>query len=206
MKEIKSYHAKYPDIIIDEEISSWPEADVQFSAEEAFGKHVDLHPIYDFYINLPSIKRVSYLIFLDVFDKFDQIPRAIKSTPKYKHYLKALLDYLQDFYKRSQPLVFWDELIEETSKGFEDAWDSGSLKGWDANPSAGDDKGINLDSIRNVEELIALGATVLKDMLLVRGLKCGGTVEQRAERLFTVKTLPVDKVTYIFHLDFVVVL
>ena len=43
--------------------------------------------------------------------------------------------------------------------------------------------------MESVQELTALGLDALKRALQTRGLKCGGTLEQRAERLFAVKGL-----------------
>lgn len=41
--------------------------------------------------------------------------------------------------------------------------------------------------------LQVLGAERLKVELQARGLKCGGTLQERAARLFLLKTIPLDK-------------
>ena len=46
-----------------------------------------------------------------------------------------------------------------------------------------------LDKMESVEELVALGLDSLKAALQTRALKCGGTLQQRAERLFSVRGL-----------------
>lgn len=46
---------------------------------------------------------------------------------------------------------------------------------------------LDLDSVSCVEDLEAMGLNVLKEELLRRGLKCGGTLSERAARLFSVK-------------------
>lgn len=46
---------------------------------------------------------------------------------------------------------------------------------------------LDLDSVSCVEDLEALGLNVLKEELLRRGLKCGGTLCERAARLFSVR-------------------
>ena len=46
-----------------------------------------------------------------------------------------------------------------------------------------------LDKMESVEELVALGLDSLKEALQTRGLKCGGTLLQRADRLFSVRGL-----------------
>ncbi len=44
-----------------------------------------------------------------------------------------------------------------------------------------------------MQRVSAAGADVLKDALTKLGLKCGGTLRQRAERLILTKTTPVEK-------------
>lgn len=46
---------------------------------------------------------------------------------------------------------------------------------------------INLDEYRSASSLEKLGLEHLKHALVARGLKCGGSAQQRAERLFSVK-------------------
>lgn len=46
-----------------------------------------------------------------------------------------------------------------------------------------------LESSNNVEQLEQFGMEVLKVSLIIRGLKCGGTIHERASRLFSVKNL-----------------
>ena len=46
---------------------------------------------------------------------------------------------------------------------------------------------LNLDEFSSVVEVEALGLERLKSGLMALGLKCGGTLEQRAERLWGVK-------------------
>ncbi|XP_076821364.1 splicing regulator SDE2-like [Clavelina lepadiformis] len=53
---------------------------------------------------------------------------------------------------------------------------------------------IDLSSFNNVEELKSLGPEALKSALIARGMKCGGDLTQRAERLFSVKGLNKDEI------------
>jgi len=48
---------------------------------------------------------------------------------------------------------------------------------------------LNLEDYSSAEDLEQVGLDVLKVALMCRGLKCGGTVQQRAQRLFSVKGL-----------------
>mmetsp|Transcript_4718 Transcript_4718/g.11637 ORF Transcript_4718/g.11637 Transcript_4718/m.11637 type:complete len:146 (+) Transcript_4718:888-1325(+) len=54
---------------------------------------------------------------------------------------------------------------------------------------AGEVKDIEIDQVANLEALAAMDPERLKKALAVRGLKCGGTIQQRAERLWSVKGL-----------------
>ena len=47
----------------------------------------------------------------------------------------------------------------------------------------------DLNNCSSVQELLKLGSDRLKSILLSLGVKCGGTVEQRADRLFSLKGL-----------------
>ncbi|ESO08692.1 hypothetical protein HELRODRAFT_117195 [Helobdella robusta] len=53
---------------------------------------------------------------------------------------------------------------------------------------------VNLNDYNSPEELAELGMEVLKKELTDRGLKCGGTLIERASRLFSVKGLNKDKI------------
>lgn len=52
---------------------------------------------------------------------------------------------------------------------------------------------LNFDDYNSAAELEVLGMERLKSELQVRGLKCGGTLQERAARLFLLKTTPVEK-------------
>ncbi|CAK7348723.1 unnamed protein product [Dovyalis caffra] len=55
------------------------------------------------------------------------------------------------------------------------------------------EKPINFDEFNSASELEALGMERLKTELQVRGLKCGGTLQERAARLFLLKSTPLEK-------------
>jgi len=57
-----------------------------------------------------------------------------------------------------------------------------------ANTSAAIDT-FDLNNCSSVQELLKLGSDRLKSILLSMGIKCGGTPEQRADRLFSLKGL-----------------
>jgi len=52
---------------------------------------------------------------------------------------------------------------------------------------------IDLSEYSNASELEKLGLEKLKQQLLLRGLLCGGTLKQRAERLFALNSVPIEQ-------------
>eukprot|EP00899_Mesostigma_viride_P008299 jgi/Mesvir1/17470/Mv08746-RA.1 len=65
--------------------------------------------------------------------------------------------------------------------------------GGERNPTA-DDADVDLSRYETAVELEALGLDCLKSALTSRGLKCGGTLAERASRLFLLKSTPLDKI------------
>ena len=65
----------------------------------------------------------------------------------------------------------------------------------DSTATIEDPSTVDLDQYASVEQLEALGLDTLKAVLISRGLKCGGTLQQRAERLFSVKGLAPDQIS-----------
>ncbi|KAK9137418.1 hypothetical protein Sjap_008012 [Stephania japonica] len=55
------------------------------------------------------------------------------------------------------------------------------------------DKPLNFDDFNSATEMEVLGMERLKTELQTHGLKCGGTLQERAARLFLLKTTPVEK-------------
>ena len=144
--QIKDFHRRYPNEPVEnleraykrrapgEGESVTVEVDNLFSGEEAFGKFFDLTSSHEGYLNLPNVKRLSYLQYLNVFDKFQspQLPmkRTEKNTEQYFTYVGNLAKYLQNFIKRTRPLEDFDKLFTGIEADFETAWSNGSLLGW----------------------------------------------------------------------------
>lgn len=55
------------------------------------------------------------------------------------------------------------------------------------------EKPLNFDEYNSAAEMEVLGMEMLKSELQTRGLKCGGTLQERAARLFLLKTTPLEK-------------
>ncbi|XP_032419096.1 splicing regulator SDE2 isoform X2 [Xiphophorus hellerii] len=67
----------------------------------------------------------------------------------------------------------------------------------DQNPPQGcrePDQQLDLSSVPSVQQLESLGLEVLKEELMRRGLKCGGTLSERAARLYSVRGLSPDRI------------
>ncbi|PON51346.1 hypothetical protein PanWU01x14_217130 [Parasponia andersonii] len=60
---------------------------------------------------------------------------------------------------------------------------------------AGTETPLNFDQINSAAELEALGLERLKSELQACGLKCGGTLQERAARLFLLKSTPLEKLS-----------
>uniref|UniRef100_A0A2K6BAH1 Matrin-type domain-containing protein n=1 Tax=Macaca nemestrina TaxID=9545 RepID=A0A2K6BAH1_MACNE len=107
-----------------------------------------------------------------------------------KTYLEMLLEYLQDYTDRVKPLQDQNELFGKIQAESEKKWENGTFPGWPKETSGAlTHAGAHLDlsAFSSREELASLGLDRLKSALLALGLKCGGTLEQRVQRLFSTK-------------------
>jgi len=165
-----------------------------FTDEEGCGKYLDLHEIYTIYLNLKGMEPIDYLTFLSLFDRLFDIPKERK-TQDYRKYLESLLEYLFDFISRAKPLLDLEQEMKTAIADFEENWEKGSFPGWPKESgSALTHSGAHLDlsAFSSAEELMSLGLDRLKSALQALGLKCGGTLEERAQRLFMTKGKPLD--------------
>eukprot|EP00878_Enallax_costatus_P015542 GHUV01016279.1.p1 GENE.GHUV01016279.1~~GHUV01016279.1.p1 ORF type:complete len:477 (+),score=184.94 GHUV01016279.1:401-1831(+) len=200
LKELREYHKRFPvfDITMAEDDSALlkEEPKVEFSGEEGMGRYLDLHELHRVFQNAKFGRRCDYLEYLNHLADFASIDKTLKFTKPYRQYLQQLLEYLTGFYERTQPLSQLKKQMEKLQQEVEKTWEQGQLPGWE-------DKGIislpaeaeavaqqlssDLETFDSVDELATLGADQLKDKLAALGLKCGGTVQQRAERLYALK-------------------
>ncbi|PSN31424.1 Splicing factor 3A subunit 3 [Blattella germanica] len=144
---------------------------VEFTDEEGYGKYLDLHECYEKYVNLKGIEKVDYITYLTTFDHLFDIPKDRKNS-EYRKYLDVLLDYLHNYLIRVRPLLDLNTELDNKETG-----------------SALTHVGAHLDlsAFSSWEELASLGLDRLKSALMALGLKCGGTLEERAQRLFSTK-------------------
>jgi len=165
---------------------------VEFSGEEGYGRYLDLHAMYDRFINLKGIERVDYVDYVSSFAKLYDVECKHKNAT-YKKYVDDLGDYLIGFVERGQPLKDLQAEMAQVYTGFEEAWGQGKFPGWskaDLEEPAKEEvaaEALDLAGYSSAAELEALGLDRLKAALMASGLKVGGTAPQRAERLFSTK-------------------
>lgn len=203
LKQIKEFYKKHPNEVsvplqveFDELSKTYNANDVEnnsllveFSDEEGFGRYLDLHECYNMYLNLRNVEKSDYITYLMTFDYVFDIPKERKNM-EYKRYLETLINYLSDFIMRVRPLLDIDAEMEQIKKDFEHQWQNGQFPGWPKEQeSAMTHSGAHLDlsAFSSPEELASLGLDRLKSALMALGIKCGGTLEERAQRLFSTK-------------------
>lgn len=192
----QEYYARFPHLNIPSAgtVLPEPEVTVAFSGEEVFGKYLDLHRFFVQFSNLPGLQaaqeELDYLQYLDKFSSFFYISETVKNTKQYRTYVLELSEYLSDFFRRVQPLVNHKDIVETLRSEFEAKWSAGQISGWkaaSASNAAAPPQPLRLGMFNSVEELEALGLDRLKQALEAMGLKCGGTLRDRAERLWSVR-------------------
>ncbi|XP_057798707.1 splicing factor SF3a60 homolog [Salvia miltiorrhiza] len=203
LKEIREYHrrhpaARYVDTTDEYEHLLKEEPVIEFTGEEAFGRYLDLHELYNEYINSKFGQQIEYSAYLDVFSDTGKISSKLKLTRQYRDYMQKILEYLIYFFERTEPLQDLGRIFSKVVAEFEELWSSGLIQGWqNDNHENGNVKQhealIDLDYYSTVEQLMEVGPEKLKEALSALGLKTGGTLQQRAERLFLTKHTPLDK-------------
>ncbi|KAJ9679827.1 hypothetical protein PVL29_021669 [Vitis rotundifolia] len=201
--QIREYHRKHPAarvVDVNEEYEELlkEELRIEFRGEEAFGRYLDLHELYNEYINSKFGEHIEYSAYVDVFSEPQKIPRKLKLTRQYREYLENLLEYLIYFFERTEPLQDLDRIFTKLATDFEEQWANGMVEGWDNEDQENGNvptqhAAIDLDYYSTVEELMEVGPEMLKEALAALGLKTGGTVQQRAERLFLTKHTPLEQ-------------
>ena len=161
---------------------------------------------------------VSYMDFLSILSKGLNIaiPESskLKDRRKYARFLHEIEKYLIGFLQRTSPFLdVTSEVIVKAIKSFNGEWmEKGGVDGWECRiAEAVLDKSslilnnvtgqltdtvirIDLSKYATASDLVMeVSGDELKFELDRLGLKCGGTVKDRAERLFLTKDTPLDK-------------
>lgn len=210
LKQLKDTHRRNPDEVAIplsmefqemNELVEDPERQetdmVEFSDEEGYGRFLDLHEFFAKYINLKGVKKTEYLTYLSIYDQLFDIPKETRKTGAYKEYLSGLLDYLQDFLSRVKPLLDLNVEVGKAVSNFERQWADGTFPGWPKESTGAlthTGAYLDLSPFNFAEELKGLGLDRLKSALLALGLKCGGTIDERAERLFSTKGKKLEEI------------
>lgn len=147
LNELREHHARYPNEQAenselrykpkqsDDSTGLMPSiVDTLFSGEEAYGRFFDLNICHEAFLNLPNIKRLSYLQYLEDFDNFTPghggLKRVEKLTDQYFKYLGDLAQYLTSFRERIRPLEDTCKVLDEFDREFRAAWDKDEVQGW----------------------------------------------------------------------------
>lgn len=176
------------------------EKPVEFRGEEGYARYLDLTGQHLKYGNLPGVKNVSYIRYLDIFDRLYELPLSTKQHRKYREYVNDLLNYLLDYLKRAKPLLDVENSeIPQIEEYFETQWSSNSFTGWSDSfliqycLDGKQEERLNLNLYDTVEQLKEIGNDRLKHALETLGLKCGGSVDEKAQRLFLTKGKSIDE-------------
>lgn len=173
---------------------------VAFSGEEVFGKYLDLTNLYLEFSNV--LKKHSnieqdYLQYLERFSTFFYLPAEVRRSRQYADYLQHLWDYLTQFYRRVNPMNDLDSAIQSWDSEFDKRVASGEIALPQAKAAAAtkrEPQELRLGMFNDVSELEALGMDRLKEALEAMGLKCGGTLRDRAQRLWAVRGKKPDEI------------
>ena len=222
LKLIREYHRKFPGSPVSQTVEEALLEEVLegtgnhgFTGEEAEGRYVDVHALHEMYLNLKGVERIDYTTYLSKCADVSSIARTTATTGAYSRYVRAMEDYFLSFLRRTQPLVPLDKLLEAAAADFEARWAKGDVARWqqtqhegqgaasggegapsagacDTSTAAAAAAPIDLTRYAAASELEELGLEMLKIQLTKAGLKAGGSLSQRAERLFLLKSAPID--------------
>jgi len=180
--------------------------DEQIAGEELLGKYLDLRSVYNSLKAMVASssspaeekKKDSVGDYVDFLEKLSTdgpssfssviVQDNPKNTKRYVQFLTQLQEYLLAFLSRYHPLLNVQEtVIDPTVSKL-----LGEVSRTDAD---GDEKdspvGIDLSKYDSADSLASMvDGEALKLELVRLGLKCGGTVQDRAKRLFMIKDKP----------------
>lgn len=188
LRETKAYHRRFETSaaaqvapVLQEQLARGSNSASKFSGEESTGRYVDLNGFYQRFVNLPGNRKhakLDYRSYLDIFADSSAIPLTQKRA-KYVAYVGDVSEYLRSFYERCHPLADAGELKTRLEEEFLKSLSNDGLRN---KPGY-----VDLEPFSSHSELEALGLDTLKCGLQALGLKCGGSLGQRAQRLFAAK-------------------
>lgn len=146
LKDVRDHHLRYPNEQAENSEQRYkirkptdgepmPSiVDSLFSGEEAYGRFFDLTTTHEQFLNLPNVRRLTYLQYLEAFDNFAPghggVKRGDKLTDQYFKYTGDLAGYLESFMKRTRPLENLEQTLASFDKEFEEKWEKDEIEGW----------------------------------------------------------------------------
>jgi len=189
--EVRDYYRRFPSYEFSEggdvdPLALIPEPRVEFTGEERWGQTLDLYELHHDFVNARFGRAVDYVSYVQDLADFSGVPRARRLEPGYLGYLNKLVGYLESFYARTQPLVNAARNYRKLEDEFARDWEAGEVEGWEDRGLGGAaaEPLVDLESFESVGDVEALGGDALKEALDALGLKAGGTVAERAARLW----------------------
>ena len=174
-----------------------------FSGEEGLGRYLDVYDLYrDVWVGMCrgyTDEEMSYKEYVGtclVHGHAKDLDRKykMKTHTAYQRYLERVVEYLVSFYRRIHPLHDWDGIKARVEEHFERVWEEELKSVW-TQDVFGEDDVDGWETYKTVKQLEkGLGGEKIKLILARMGLKCGGTVEQRAARLFSVQGKSRDEI------------
>lgn len=148
LKELQDYHRNFTPAgakieykgakVMLDRVFQAPRAPPAFSGEESDGKYVDMEVLYHEFLNLKKIREAveqpgGYIWYLQNFDHFHEIPINLKQRllRPYRRYLNNLVEYLTEFFKKTQPLADFEIVEKQFENDFEHKWNEGTVRGWE---------------------------------------------------------------------------
>ena len=151
LEEVKDFHRRYPNEPVENLERAYKRrqltdgevptsiTDNMFTGEESNGRFLDLTTLHEDYLNLPNIKRLTYLQYLDNLDAFEAprmpLKRAAKMSDTYLKYVADLSSYLESFVRRTRPLADLDATFANFDKEFDQQWETNEVPGWKKEPA-----------------------------------------------------------------------
>lgn len=193
LKDVRDYHRKFPDqtdvvynddgtvMSLEEQILK-EEPIPEFTGEEGMGRWVDMHVLFNRFVNLKLLdgEAMDYLGFLDQVRHLDDLEEKRLNVTAYCNWVKDVLAYLEGFHKRVQPLQNLEKIMVKVEEDFQLKFEADSKAEQPIVCKV-------LDNCASVDDCKSLGMDKLKAELTKLGFKAGGSLDQRAERLFAVK-------------------
>jgi len=106
----------------------------------------------------------------------EDLPEKRMQVKSYRDWVQDTLEYLEGFHRRVQPLQQLSTIMVKVEEDFEAKHQADKQAEQPIQTAA-------LENVTSEDAVQALGMEKLKEELTELGLKCGGTLEQRAKRL-----------------------